>query len=146
MLYPVILAPDENGTVIAEVPDVPGVMTVGSDEREALVMARDALLTMIACLMAEKKPVPNPSKTSGRDPYVELPPLAVAKVAIHNAMVEQGVSQVALAARLHSDPKSIRRLLNLDHVSRWDHLEMALEALGYAIHAKVDRRPAQSAF
>jgi antitoxin HicB len=146
MLYPVTFIPDENGTIIAKVPDVPGVITVGADEREAKEMALDALLTMVAYLVAERKPVPMPSKAPGRRPYVELPPLVVAKVAIHNAMVEQDVTQVALAERLKTDPKAIRRLLDIDHKSQWGQLEEALQVLGYVIHANVERSPSLPAF
>lgn len=139
MFYPITLTPDENGTVIAKVPDVPGVMTIGADEREAKEMALDALLTMIAYLIIERKPVSLPSKAPGLDPYIELPPLVVAKVAIHNAMIDQEVTQVALAERLKTDPKAIRRLLDIDHKSKWEQLEAALRELGFVIHARVER-------
>lgn len=141
MLYTVTFTPDENGTIIAKVPDVPGVITVGADEREAREMALDALLTMVAYLIIERKPIPLPSKAPGRRPYVELPPMVVAKVAIHNAMIDQDVTQVALAERLKTDPKAIRRLLDIDHKSKWEQLEEALRVLGYVIHAAVERAP-----
>lgn len=65
--------------------------------------------------------------------------MAEVKLVIYQAMRHQGVSQVKLAGILGTDPKSIRRLLDLFHASRWDHLEMALEALGY--QAKVTVEP-----
>jgi len=114
-------------------------MTIGADEREAKEMALDALLTMIAYLIIERKPVSLPSKAPGLDPYIELPPLVVAKVAIHNAMIDQEVTQVALAERLKTDPKAIRRLLDIDHKSKWEQLEAALRELGFVIHARVER-------
>ena len=49
--FPVVLTPDENGTVIAEVPDIPGTITFGQGEAEALDMALDAALTMLSAMM-----------------------------------------------------------------------------------------------
>lgn len=37
--YPVVLSPDENGSIIAEFPDIPEAMTMGADENEALEWA-----------------------------------------------------------------------------------------------------------
>jgi antitoxin HicB len=45
-------------------------------------------------------------------------------------MLDQGVTQTELAARLGCDPRQVRRLLDLNHHSRLDHLEKALQALG----------------
>ena len=64
--------------------------------------------------------------------------MAEVKLAIYQAMRVQGVSQVKLASLLGTDPKSVRRLLDLFHTSRWDHLEMALEALGYQARVTVE--------
>ncbi len=56
--------------------------------------------------------------------------MAAAKLAIYQAMRDQGVTQVALARRIGCDPKDVRRLLDLMHRSRLDRLEAALAALG----------------
>jgi hypothetical protein len=44
---------------------------------------------------------------------------------------------VRLASVLQTDPKSVRRLLDLDHHSRLEHLEAALAALGYSVSLDV---------
>jgi antitoxin HicB len=130
MLYAVKLTPASNGTLIAEVPDLPGVMTVGRDRADALEQARDALLTGIAYLLGRGEPVPAPSRVRRGEPAVSLPAGVAAKIAIHEAMRAQGVTQSALAERLACDPRQVRRLLDLDHASTLAQLEAALAALG----------------
>lgn len=39
--YPVLLEPDEAGSVIVSFPDVPGALTEGRDEADAMVLAED---------------------------------------------------------------------------------------------------------
>ena len=146
MRYAVRLTPDENGTVIAEVPDLPGVITVGTDASDALDMALDATLTMLCAMMDEAEDIPSPSEIEPGEPFIELPPMAVVKLAIYQGMRDQRVSQLKMAARLHTDPKSVRRLLDLYHRSKWDHLEMALEALGYRAVVRVEPSPIYKGF
>lgn len=130
MQYPLRLRPDQNGTIIAQPVDVPGALTVGKDEADAVVQAADALITLFAYLIAEGEPIPRPSRPGRGQPCAVLPPMVAAKLAIYGAMREAGLSQVALAERLGCDPRQIRRLLDLDHRSRLDQLETALAALG----------------
>ncbi|QLA20761.1 type II toxin-antitoxin system HicB family antitoxin [Desulfolutivibrio sulfoxidireducens] len=146
MRYAVNLTPDENGTVIAEIPDLPGTFTFGTDESDALDMALDAALTMLSAMMDDNEDIPLPSDIGPDAPFIELPPMAVVKLAIYQGMRDQGVSQLKMAARLHTDPKSVRRLLDLYHRSKWDHLEMALEALGYRAVVRVEPSPIYPGF
>jgi antitoxin HicB len=130
MQYPLSLDPDQNGTIIAQAVDVPGALTVGRDEPGAIVQAVDALITVFAHFMAEGAPIPRPSRPKRGQPCAVLPPQVVAKLAIYQAMREAGLAQAALAERLGCDPRQVRRLLDLDHRSRLDQLEAALQALG----------------
>jgi len=130
MQYPLTLKADQNGTIIAQAVDVPGALTVGRDEADALVQAADALITLFVQLMAEDQPIPRPSRPRRGQPVAVLPPQVTAKLAIYQAMREAGLNQAALAERLNCDPRQVRRLLDLDHRSRLDQLEAALAALG----------------
>lgn len=144
--YPVMLTPDENGTVIAEVPDIPGTITFGQDEAEALDMALDAALSMLCHLIDSRQDIPPPREPAEGQPTIELPPLVVMKLAIYQAMHDQGVSLAKMAARLHIPFATMRRLLDLYHRSKWDHLEMALEALGYRVQVRVGPSPIYPGF
>jgi antitoxin HicB len=70
---------------------------------------------------------------------VTVPPLVAAKLAVYQAMLEEGVTQVELAARLHQDDRQVRRLLDVKHRSRLDMLERALHALGRQMVLEVKR-------
>ncbi len=128
--YPVVFSKDRNGTTIAEVPDVPGTMTVGGDRREALERLRGALVLMLSARMEDREPIPGPSKPKRGQSVVALPPLVAAKISIYQGMQERGITQAELARRLGRDDRQVRRLLDLGHHSRLDQIEEALRVLG----------------
>ena len=130
MRYPLTLRPDRNGTSIAQAVDVPGALSVGRDEADAITQASDALMTLFAHLVSEGEPIPLPSRPKRGQVCAVLPSIVAAKLAIYQAMHDAGLTQAALAARLGCDPRQVRRLLDLDHRSRLDQLEAALASLG----------------
>lgn len=126
--YPVVLLKDENGTVIASVPDVPGTLTVGASRNEALARVHGALLTMLAARIEDHKPIPQPSLATRGNGRRSWPPLATAKLSVYTAMRTRRVSKEALAQRLNwtkpasracwtsgegRDSKTLRRPLRL---------------------------------
>ena len=130
MQYPLTLSPDQNGTIIAQAVDVPGALTVGKDDADAIAQAADALITLFAYMIAQGEPIPRPSRPKRGQACAVLPPLMAAKLAVYQAMRTAGLTQSALAERLGCDPRQVRRLLDLDHRSRLDQLEAALGVLG----------------
>ncbi len=128
MRYAVTLAPDNNGTLLVAVPDLPEAVTFGEDREDALARAVDAIVTALMGAMAAREDIPAP-ESSGAD-YVALPALASAKVALYQAMRAEGVGKAALAKRLDVALPQIDRLLNLRHSSRLDVIERAFAALG----------------
>jgi antitoxin HicB len=138
MRYPLTLRPDQNGTIIAQAVDVPGALTLGNDEADAVEQAADALITLFAYFIAESEPIPQPSRPRPGQPCAVLPPTVAAKLAIYEAMRRQGLTQAALAERLGCDPRQVRRLLDLDHASTLAQLERALAALGKRLVLEVE--------
>src|SRR5580704_13574906 len=94
--YPVIFTKDGN-SIIAEFPDVPEAMTIGADENNALEWAQDALVVALSGYVDEKRDIPKPSKSKAAQKTVVLPPLIASKLAIYQAMRDQGVTQSDLA-------------------------------------------------
>lgn len=138
--YPVTLRPIKSGTVMAKFVDVPEALTCGRDEKEALRLAQEALvLALTEGYMAVRRSVPAPSKPKRGQHTVAVPPLVAAKLAVFQAMLEEGVTQVELAARLHQDDRQVRRLLDVKHHSRLDMLDRALQALGRQMVLEVKR-------
>lgn len=127
--YPVILTKDGD-SLIAEFPDVPEAMTVGSDEDNALTWAQDALVVALSGYLDDRRPIPKASRLKAGQTTIALPPLVATKLAIYQAMCDQVVTQVQLADRLHCDARHVRRLLDLDHHSRLDLIDDALHVLG----------------
>ena len=124
--YPVKLE-REGKYILASFPDVAGVHTYGRDRDEVLSRAIDALETMFLALIQDRKPIPQP--TSKRGPFVTLPALTEAKIALYRAMRSQGVGKAELARRMRCHLPQIDRLLDLRHASRLDQLEAAFAAL-----------------
>jgi antitoxin HicB len=68
---------------------------------------------------------------------VAVGPLAAAKLALHEAMLEGGVGNVELAKRLGLDEKAVRRLRDPLHRSHIGAVETALRALGRRLVVEV---------
>jgi len=124
MRYPVELVHEDNGTVTAIVPDLPGTLTFGDDEAEALVRSVDAIESMIIGIMADREAIPPPSRP-GKRPTVNLPALSVAKIALYETMRAAGTGKAELARRLGWHLPQVDRLLDLRHASRLDQIEAA---------------------
>lgn len=128
--YPCILHPEEGGGFWVSFPDVPGALTSGEDRAEALEMAEDALGVALAGYVHERWDIPIPSAAAKGQVLVAVPSIVAAKLALYTAMREQGITKVALAARLGLSESVIRRLLDPDHRSHIGQVEKALRAVG----------------
>ena len=127
--YPVVLMPDDNGTVLVTFPDVPEAITFGADEEESLMRAVDALETALSMYVEARQPLPLASPADGR-PVVCPSALECAKLGVYQAMTEQGIKKAELARRLGWHLPQVDRLFNLKHASRLDQIEAAARALG----------------
>ncbi len=128
--YPVILTPDENGTIIAEFPDIPEAITVGADSTNALEWAQDAVVVALSGYMNEHRNIPKPSLPADGQKTINLPPQIAMKLAIYQGMRDQGITQASLGRRMNIDDRQVRRILELDHNTTLSNLVGALKALG----------------
>lgn len=128
--YPVTFTHDENDTIIAEFPDVPEAITVGSDEKNAFDWAQDALIVALTVYIEERRDIPPPSKAKKGQKSVHLPPQIAMKLAIYQSMRDQKVTQAALGDCLGIDGRQVRRILDLDHNTTLSQLTSALKCLG----------------
>ena len=83
MRYAVELTPDDNGTLLVTVPDLPEAITFGGDREEAFARAVDAIESALMGAIAARETIAEP-KARGAD-YVTLPALASAKLALYRA-------------------------------------------------------------
>ena len=65
-MYPVVLEPDDNGTLLVTCPDLPEVTTWGEDADDALRHAADAIEEALAARIAHRDEIPEPSPSHGR--------------------------------------------------------------------------------
>lgn len=133
--YPAILEAQPEGGFVVTFDGVPGA-TEGETEAEALDMAEDALVTVLSAYVDQNRPLPVPGEAAGR-PMVAVPALAATKLALHEAMLAQRLSNVELARQIGSDEKGVRRLRDLLHRSRIDQVEAALRHLGRRVVVEV---------
>ena len=136
MRFAVTLTPDDNGTLLVTVPDLPEALTFGEDRVDALARAVDAVETALMAAMAAREDIAEP-RASGKE-FVTLPALSSAKIALYRAMRADGVGKAALGKRLDVALPQIDRLLDLRHNSRLDAIERALAALGRSMTIVVE--------
>lgn len=136
--YPVTLEYGDN-EVIATFKDIPEAITFGDDKEHALHEAEDALLVALSAYVDDKRAIPAASKASKQQPMIAVPPLATAKIALHNALLSAGLSKVALAQQMGLRETQIRRMLDLDHQSHIGQIEHALRLLGYEVVTSVNK-------
>ena len=137
LAYPANLEAQQDGHILVSFVDVPEALTEGETEAEALVEALDCLVAALCGYVNAHRAVPRPSPRRKGQHLVELPALLAAKLALYHAMLEAGVSRVALAKQLGVTEGAVRRLLDLDHRSHIGQVETALEILGKRLVVEV---------
>lgn len=130
--YPYDLTRLEDGAVMAHFVDL-AATTQGDDEELAIHWAPDALHVALTGYIDAKEDLPKPSRPKKGQRLAYLPPLAAMKLELYQAMRDAKVSRVQLAERMGIDEKQVRRLLDLDHGSKVDQVELALKQLGRAL-------------
>ena len=129
-VFPATLTSGEDGRWLVTFPDVPEALTDGADHSEALSEAANALAAALAGYVHEGRTIPAPSQPGTGQAPVCVPPLVAAKLALYQAMREQHVSNTELARRLGVTEAVVRRLVNPDHSSKIEKVQVALLELG----------------
>lgn len=129
MKYKYLIEPD-GAHWLATFPDIPEAITGAETLEETIELANDVLLSSFDFYFEDKRPVPMPSPVAEGDRFVIVPPSVVAKVLLLNTMLEQKVSQVELAKRMHTRPQEVQRIIDLGHTTKIDRLEAALSVMG----------------
>ncbi|MGD0433987.1 MAG: type II toxin-antitoxin system HicB family antitoxin [Acetobacteraceae bacterium] len=137
-IYPYTVFQSEDGAWQVRFPDVLEALTEGDTETEARALASDALLAALGGLIKMKRDIPEPSSPAAR-PVVVLPMLQSAKLALYQAMREEGLNNVTLARKLDLLEGEVRRMIDLDHQTRIGTLEKALRQLGKQMASEVRR-------
>jgi antitoxin HicB len=135
MRYAIRVRKDSNDTFLVTVPDLPDAITFGETLEDAKLQAVDAIETAMMARMADRESIPEP-EAAGRH-YVELRPAVAAKVALWNAMLQQGLGKAALARKLKWHMPQVDRALDVRHESTLSSLVDALAATGNSLSISV---------
>jgi antitoxin HicB len=117
------------GEFLVSFPDVPEAITGGATEEEAKSLAHDALLAALGGYIEDKREIPVPTPQNKHLETAYLRPLEAAKLALYIALRQEGLSNVGLAKRLCIDEKEVRRMLDLDHGTKIESINRALEVI-----------------
>lgn len=137
MQYPAMFAPDEDGGFVVTFRDIPEAITQGDDFEEAMMMARDALLTAMEFYFDDKRTVPTASAPADGEHLVSLSSSVAVKILLLNEMISQKVTASDLARRMDTVPQHINRLIDLQHSTKIDTVERALSALGKRLELSI---------
>lgn len=110
--------------------DLPLLHSVGDTIEEALLEAKDGIITAISLEMDMRRPIPVASPPEKGEYLVVAPVLVAMKAALYNAMIETGTRKADLARRLGVNPPQVDRLLDVEHSSKVEKLELALAQVG----------------
>ena len=135
--YPVTAERDEAGYFLVTFPDVPEAGTDGETESEAFSETADSLIAALGGYIELGRDIPAPSRPKRGQPVVTLPPLVAAKLALYQAMRDNGLTRVGLGERLGVSEGAVRRLVDLDHRSHIGQVEAALAVLGKRLVVEV---------
>ena len=95
-------------------------------------LATNVLVAALGGLVKMKRDIPEPSAADA-GPVVVVPMLQSARLALDQAMREEGLNNVTLARKLGLVEGEVQRMLDLDHQTGIGTLEKALWQLGRAL-------------
>jgi antitoxin HicB len=130
---------DSTGAYIVSCRDLPLMNSVGYSVDEALLEAADGIVTALSIEIDERRPIPTASAPEEGEYIVSLPVLVTMKAALHNAMIETGTRKADLARKLGQKAPQIDRLLDVEHSSKVETVELALHQLERRIDLNVMR-------
>jgi antitoxin HicB len=129
----------ERGGYVISFPDVPGCITQGETDEDAMEMAVDALCLMLAHLVERDEEIPAERTRRGKHfRLVLVPPLQSAKLDLYRLFRASGIRKAELARRMGIRKSNVDRLFDLNHPSRFEQLAAAFHALGKRLVIQVE--------
>lgn len=132
LAYVALIRQDGPEDFLVTFPDVPEAITQGSSLEEAIANAGDALDVALEGYLEAGRAWPEPNYPAGQlqdgcvqAPEVPVTPAVAARLLLVQAMQDQGLTKVDVAARMQRDEKVVRRILKGQGAS----LEQTLAAL-----------------
>lgn len=118
--------------------DLPQFNSFGDDLEHAMVMAVDGIETTLSIYVDERKTIPAATPPEDGEHVVYLPAVTVAKIALWNTMMDQGMRKADLCRALGVSQTQGDRLVDFLHTSKMEQVEAALAALGKRLSVSVE--------
>jgi antitoxin HicB len=128
----------EAGSFWSSCRDIPEAHSAGDTVEELLANAVEGLELALTIYVDQTRPIPLPSAPVEGERVVHLPTLLAAKVSLWNAMREAGMRKADLARLLKSSQTKVDRLVDFEHSSKIEQVEVALAALGKRLAVSVE--------
>jgi len=143
--YPYEAAVLPDGTIKITFPDVPEVIIeAGADPVETRVRAHFELVDALRKYVLEDRLLPVPSPTNGR-PAIRFRVMEAAKLALHEEMVRQGVSNAELGRRLKMKEDKVQQLRDPGYrLGGISTVEQACRALGKRLDISISDIPSSN--
>src|SRR6516165_5774363 len=142
--YPAMLEPDEDGRPVVTFPDLPGAVTDGADEAEALAEAADCLSEALATRITHGEEIPAASPAQLGQHLISPDPTIALKAALHMEMHRRDMTVADLAECMgFADWHQAARLIDPRRSSKLTRLAKALGALGQRITISVEAEAAE---
>lgn len=125
-VYPAEIIEAKEGGFVITFRDVPEAITQSDTFKEALINAKDALITALEFYHENNLVSPIPSRTRNLEINISLPVSADIKLALLDKMVEKGINKAELAKRMNVRPQEITRITKLTHSTKIDTLDRYL--------------------
>jgi len=130
MRYPAQFKRLKEGGYLITFRDIPEAITQSESLEEGVILAQDALRTAMEFYFEDQRAVPLPSPCKSNEDLVTLPASIWAKVLLLNSMIDGQIRQVDLARLMNIKPQQVTRLVNLDHPTKIDEIQRAIECTG----------------
>jgi len=144
--YPATLEPDEDGRPVVTFPDLPGAVTDGADEAEALAEAADCLSEALATRITHGEEIPAASPAQLGQHLISPDPTIALKAALHMALYQRDMTVADLAECMgFTDWHQAERLIDPRHSTKLTRLTKALGALGCRISISVEAEGSEEA-
>ena len=128
--YPCRFTWDDNDTSMVTFPDVPEAVTEVMDKTTANARAAEALAAALSFYVEAGRALPAPSALKRGQGLIHPSAATAAKLALYEAMRQQGVTQSELARRLGCHRQHAARIVDPAHNTKFEVLEAALAAVG----------------
>ncbi|KEY87812.1 Antitoxin HicB [compost metagenome] len=128
----------EAGSFWSSCDDIPEAHSAGDTLEELLRLAAEGLEVALSIYVDQLRPIPPASPAKEGQHVIRLSALVNAKIALWNAMREKGMRKADLCRTLGAVQSKVDRLLDFEHSSKIEQVEIALAALGKRLVVSVE--------